>query len=171
MGFILFSLLVIATGIAGVFTVFFLFKWEKYGGKKLLISFASLIILLAITIPLGQRPVVDEVTEDEVDRWYEENIAPKQTEKTGNNVQEVEENVKPKVTKAVTNQITEGMTYEEVINIIGYEGVLEKERRMSYGIHTAYKWENEDGSYAFIQFEERNTGTPVVVDFIFSDLK
>lgn len=75
------------------------------------------------------------------------------------------------ITKEESNQIHEGMSYDEVVAIIGEEGILEKESRMSYGIHTAYKWDNSDGSSAFIQFIDKNTGTPIVSDFIFSDLE
>lgn len=168
--FYLFVGLFIITVVLGVLTIFFLFKWEKYGGKRLSITALALVVSVLILIPLGKAPVVDEMSEEEEDQWYEENIAPKSNQETVNVVEDINE-TKPVVSKAESDQIHEGMTYNEVVSIIGEEGVLEKESRMSYGIHTAYKWDNSDGSYAFIQFIDKNTGTPVVSDFIFSDLK
>lgn len=75
------------------------------------------------------------------------------------------------ITKAESDQIHEGMSYEEVVKIIGSEGTLEKETKTKDYIHTAYKWENNDGSSAFIQFIDKNTGTPLVSDYMFTDLK
>lgn len=77
----------------------------------------------------------------------------------------------PVITKAESDQIREGMSYEEVVKIIGSEGTLEKETKTKDYIHTAYKWENNDGSSAFIQFIDKNTGTPLVSDYMFTDLK
>jgi hypothetical protein len=168
--FYLFVGLFIITVALGILTIFFLFKWEKYGGKRLSITALALVVSVLILIPLGKAPVVDEMSKEEEDQWYEDNIAPKSNEKPASVVQEVKEN-KPVVSKAESDQIHEGMTYDEVVSIIGEEGTLEKETRMTHSILTAYKWKNDDGSYAFIQFIDKNTGTPVVTDFIFSDLK
>lgn len=165
--FYLFVGLFIITVALGILTIFFLFKWEKYGSKRLSITALALVVSVLILIPLGKSPVVNEMTEEEADQWYEDNIAPKSTEKTASVVQEV----KPIVSKAESDQIHKGMTYEEVVSIIGHEGTLDNETKMSHTTLTSYKWKNEDGSYAAIFFSDKNTGVPKVEDFIFSNLK
>lgn len=154
----------------GILTLFFMFKWEKYGGKHLSITLLAFIVSLLIVIPLGKMPVVDEMSDEEADQWYEDNIAPKSTEETASVVQEVKE-TKPIVSKAEADQIHKGMAYEEVVSIIGQEGTLDNETKMSHTTLTSYKWKNEDGSYAAIIFSDKNTGVPKVEDYIFSNLK
>ncbi|USK43708.1 hypothetical protein [Cytobacillus oceanisediminis] len=77
----------------------------------------------------------------------------------------------PIVSKAEADQIKIGMTYDEVVKIIGHEGTLERETKMSHATSTSYIWKNKDGSYAAIFFSDQNTGVPKVEDFIFSNLK
>lgn len=166
----LFIGLFIITVVLGILTIFFLFKWEKYGSKRLSITALALVVSVLILIPLGNAPVVDEMTDEEADQWYEDNIAPKSTEETASVVQEVKE-TKPVVSKSEADQIHKGMTYEKVVSIIGQEGTLNNETKMSHTTLTSYKWKNEDGSYAAIFFSDQNTGVPKVEDFIFSNLK
>ncbi|KON88912.1 hypothetical protein AF332_20340 [Sporosarcina globispora] len=168
--FYLFVGLFIITIALGILTIFFLFKWEKYGSKRLSITALALVVSVLILIPLGKAPVVDEMSEEEANQWYEDNIAPKSTEETASVAQEVKEN-KPTISKAEADQIHVGMTYEEVVSIIGQEGTLDNETKMSHTTLTSYKWKNEDGSYAAIFFSDKNTGVPKVKDFIFSNLK
>ncbi|WP_026581010.1 MULTISPECIES: hypothetical protein [Bacillaceae] len=166
----LFVGLFVITVALGMLTIFFLFKREKYGAKRLSISALALVVSVLILIPLGNSPVVDEMSDEETDQWYEDNVAPKSTEEAASVVQEVKE-TEPLVSKAESDLIHKGMTYEEVVSIIGQEGTLSNETKMSHATLTSYKWENEDGSYAAIFFSDKNTGVPKVEDFIFSNLK
>lgn len=80
-------------------------------------------------------------------------------------------NNEPMITKEEALQIKEGMNYAEVVAIIGANGELTNESITEAFTHTAYKWKNDDGSYAFIQFDDLQTNEPVVSSFMFNDLK
>lgn len=167
---VLFLTLFIVTVVLGIAAVFFLFKINKYEWKPLAITGTLFVICLAIVIPLGNNPIVDE-TAPEKDESYSENVIKQPIQEVEDVTSEPSTIDSQIVTKDESNQIKKGMSYDEVVTIIGEEGKLEKETRTDYGTHTAYKWGNTDGSYAFIQFLDKNTGTPVVTDFRFVDLQ
>jgi len=167
----LFVIVLALTVLLAISSIFLLIKRRKYGKKPLISTSVAFLIALMIVIPLGNQPVVDEMTDAEADEWYEENAAPDPAKEVVSEPEQEELIEEPIITKSESDKIHEGMTYDEVVAIIGEDGVLEKESRHTDFVHTAYKWENTDGSYAFIQFIDKNNGVPLVSDFMFTDLK
>lgn len=173
----LFVTLLIVTVMLGFLFFFYLIKLDRYGWKPFIVTSISFVVCLVILIPLGNQPVIssdrNEMTEEEIDESIETLTRSLENEENKEDTTDEIESTsmsEPLVTKVKTDQIHEGMTYDKVLEIIGEEGTLERETRADYGIHTAYKWQNDDGSYASIQFIDRNNGTPEVASFRFVDL-
>lgn len=60
----------------------------------------------------------------------------------------------PIVTLSEFNQLQIGMTYDEATAIIGAEGALMTEHKMTAGNVEGYQWDNSDGSNAMLVFHD-----------------
>jgi colicin import membrane protein len=103
----LFLIVLILTVLLFAASVFLFIKNEKYGFKPGIASSVIFIILLCFLIPLGNKPVVDEMTDEEEDQWYEENIAQKPVEEELKTVEEAEKEVVEEVVKEVMEEVEE----------------------------------------------------------------
>jgi len=60
----------------------------------------------------------------------------------------------PTVTMAHYMQLKKGMTYNQVVNFLGSPGTLKYDSRSKFGSSSWYKWENADGSFVSVDFDD-----------------
>lgn len=140
---------------------------SNYKNRDLTFVVIGLALSLGLAYPLGNQPIQSPtMTQEEIDeQYYEEVIKPLEDEKakemliaiekaeaeTAENDKEIDNS--PKMNKESLQQLNKGMTYEEVVKIVGKEDKENSETLNSDGTGTiGLVWEGETDGIVLIFF-------------------